>query len=63
MRPDFDDLAYDPPTAADRPADPDSWAAPEGIDITAVYGPDALNDLDHLDVQDEYDGGWSNDNA
>jgi len=49
MRPDFDDIAYDPPTGAARPEDPDAWTAPEGIDIEAIYGPDALDDLDHLD--------------
>ncbi|PSQ65957.1 MAG: methylmalonyl-CoA mutase, partial [Bacteroidetes bacterium QH_2_64_74] len=50
MRPDFSNLEYDPPheeTAA--PSDDASWTTSEQIDVEAVYGPEALEDLDHLE--------------
>ena len=50
MRPDFNDIPYDPPREGETPpSDGATWSTPEQIDIEAVYGPDALDDLDHLD--------------
>ena len=52
MRPDFSSIDYQPPeTGEDRRDDaPDrTWSTAEQIDIDAIYGPDALDDLDHLD--------------
>ena len=50
MRPDFNDIPYDPPREGETPPpDGATWSTPEQIDIEAVYGPDALDDLDHLD--------------
>jgi methylmalonyl-CoA mutase len=50
MRPDFADIEYDPPTGA-RPASEstDSWSTPEQIEVNPAYGPDDVEDLDHLD--------------
>jgi len=52
MRPDFSNIDYQPPeTGKDRRGDaPDrTWSTAEQIDIDAIYGSDALDDLDHLD--------------
>ena len=50
MRPDFSSIEYDPSReGGSRPPDDATWSTPEQIDIEAVYGPDALDDLDHLD--------------
>jgi methylmalonyl-CoA mutase len=49
MRPDFDGLEYDPPTESPAPPDGEGWDAPERIEIASSYGPDALDDVDHLD--------------
>ena len=53
MRPDFSSIAYRPPRRGeDRRGDdaPDrTWSTAEQIDIDAIYGPDAVDDLDHLD--------------
>jgi methylmalonyl-CoA mutase len=50
MRPDFSDVQYDPPSEADAtPTGDATWSTPEQIDVEPVYGPDALEDLDHLD--------------
>jgi heterodimeric methylmalonyl-CoA mutase large subunit precursor len=50
MRPDFSDIQYDPPSKADAtPTGDATWSTPEQIDVEPVYGPDALEDLDHLD--------------
>jgi methylmalonyl-CoA mutase len=50
MRPDFSDIQYDPPSEADAtPTGDATWSTPEQIDVEPVYGPDALEDLDHLD--------------
>ena len=50
MRPNFDDIPYNPPrSASSAPEAETTWTAPEGIDLKAIYGPDALEDLDHLD--------------
>jgi methylmalonyl-CoA mutase len=49
MRPDFTEIDYDPPAEArDEPAG-EPWTAPEQIDVGPAYGPEALDDLDHLD--------------
>ncbi|WP_103019321.1 methylmalonyl-CoA mutase [Salinibacter altiplanensis] len=49
MRPDFSSIAYDPPhEGASAPGD-GAWSTPEQIDIEPIYGPDAVDDLDHLD--------------
>ena len=49
MRPDFSSIDYDPPAEApDRPS-AETWTAPEEIEIEPVYGPETLDDLDHLD--------------
>jgi len=51
MRPDFSDIDYQPSrSGSDRRDDGDrTWSTAEQIDIDAIYGPDALDDLDHLD--------------
>jgi methylmalonyl-CoA mutase len=50
MRPDFPNIKYDPPQEGETtPPDDATWSTPEQIDIEAVYGPDALEGLDHLD--------------
>lgn len=49
MRPDFSSIEYDPPTESDSSAESAPWTPPEQIDIEPSYGPDALDDLDHLD--------------
>ena len=49
MRPDFSSIEYDPPTESASSADRAPRTTPEKIDIEPVYGPDALEDLDHLD--------------
>ncbi|MFB6098023.1 MAG: methylmalonyl-CoA mutase [Salinibacter sp.] len=50
MRPDFSDMKYDPPREGEStPPDDATWSTPEQIDVEAIYGPDALEDLDHLD--------------
>jgi methylmalonyl-CoA mutase len=50
MRPNFDDIPYDPPrSASSAPEKETTWTAPEGIDLKAIYGPDDLEDLDHID--------------
>ena len=50
MRPNFEKIDYDPPTDsdADRSAR-ESWTTAEKIDVEGAYGPDALEDLDHLE--------------
>ncbi len=48
MRPDFSRIDYEP-AATDTPPRPDgSWTTPEQIDVAPVYGPDAEEDLEHL---------------
>jgi len=50
MRPNFSDIQYDPPSEANAPPTEDAtWSTPEQIDVAPAYGPDALDDLDHLD--------------
>jgi len=50
MRPDFPNIEYDPPREGEpTPPDDAPGSTPEQIDIASIYGPDALEDLDHLD--------------
>ena len=49
MRPNFQNIDYDPPTKPDTAPSEDTWTTPEQIDVASTYGPDALEDLDHLD--------------
>ena len=50
MRPDFGTIEYDPPREGKTaPPDDATWATPEQIDVEPIYGPGALDDLDHLD--------------
>lgn len=50
MRPDFTDIEYDPPReGTTTPPSDASWSTPEQIDVEPIYGPDAVDDLDHLD--------------
>jgi len=49
MRPNFPDIDYAPPTDADTAPSADAWTTPEKIDVQPAYGPDALEDVDHLD--------------
>ena len=60
MRPDFSSIEYDPPTESASSGDRTPRTTPEQIDIEPVYGPDALEDLDHLDyaagLAREYEG-------
>jgi methylmalonyl-CoA mutase len=48
--PDFSKLDFDAVETADGPAPVErpTWATPEGIDVPARFGPDALEGLDHL---------------
>ena len=50
MRPDFPNIEY-APRREGEPTPPDAapGSTPEQIDIASIYGPDALEDLDHLD--------------
>ncbi|MEF8815297.1 MAG: methylmalonyl-CoA mutase [Salinibacter sp.] len=49
MRPDFPNIDYDPPREGEATAEDAPWSTPEQIDIEPIYGPGALDDLDHLD--------------
>jgi len=50
MRPDFNDIQYDPPREGEAPPpSAETWSTPEQIDVDAMYSPDAMDDLDHLD--------------
>jgi methylmalonyl-CoA mutase len=49
MRPDFASIEYDPPTESPKAPDGEPWETPEHIDVAPAYGPDAYEDLDHLD--------------
>jgi methylmalonyl-CoA mutase len=49
MRPDFQNIDYDPPTEPDTEPPKDTWTTPEKIDVDSAYGPDTLDGLDHLD--------------
>jgi methylmalonyl-CoA mutase len=50
MRPDFPNIEYAPPREGEpTPPDAAPGSTPEQIDIASIYGPDALEDLDHLD--------------
>ncbi|WP_103029052.1 methylmalonyl-CoA mutase [Salinibacter altiplanensis] len=49
MRPDFSSIAYDPPHEGASAPEDGAWSTPEQIDIEPIYGPDAVDDLDHLD--------------
>jgi len=49
MRPDFQNIEYNPPTEPENQPPEDKWTTPEKIDVASAYGPDALDDLDHLD--------------
>jgi len=49
MRPDFNDIEYDPPTTSDAPPSDEAWTTPEQIEMASAYSPAALEDLDHLD--------------
>ncbi len=49
MRPDFSAIDYDPPREGDALPEEEQWETPEQIDIAPAYGPDATEDLDHLD--------------
>jgi methylmalonyl-CoA mutase len=49
MRPDFQNIDYDPPTKPDTAPSEDTWSTPEKINVASTYGPDAIDDLDHLD--------------
>ncbi|PSQ95732.1 MAG: methylmalonyl-CoA mutase [Bacteroidetes bacterium SW_9_63_38] len=49
MRPNFADIPYDPPRSSQAPPEQDPWTAPEGIDLKAIYGPDDIEEFDHLD--------------
>jgi methylmalonyl-CoA mutase len=49
MRPDFPDIDYAPPTEPTTEPPEDTWMTPEKIDVASAYGPDALENLDHLD--------------
>ena len=49
MRPDFSSIDYDPPTDAPESPSAASWTSPEQIEVGPAYGPESLEDLDHLD--------------
>jgi len=49
MRPDFQNIEYDPPSEPDAPPPEEAWTTPEQIDVASTYGPDSIEDLDHLD--------------
>ena len=49
MRPDFQNIEYDPPSNPESDPPDDAWTTPEQIDVSSTYGPDAIEDLDHLD--------------
>mgnify|MGYP006281897933 FL=1 len=49
MRPDFSSIDYDPPTDAPESPSADRWTSPEQIEVGPAYGPESLEDLDHLD--------------
>jgi methylmalonyl-CoA mutase len=51
MRPDFSRIDYRPQKLtlpADAPQHPAAWMTPEGIPVRGVYGPEALDGMEHL---------------